>query len=110
MRGTHVLDRVPNSKGTKQLLRTDLPNPARIERAKLAAKGHTLKANGTVVDTRLREKAISVWLEVKKQLTATGKLGNKHNFFCVECLCRMRYLHYPTLKNTRSIMKLQTNM
>ena len=24
--------------------------------------------------------------------------------------CRMRYLHYPTLENTRSIMKLRTNM
>ena len=24
--------------------------------------------------------------------------------------CRMRYLHYPTLENTRSVMKLRTNM
>ena len=24
--------------------------------------------------------------------------------------CRMRYLHYPTLENTRSVMKLLTNM
>ena len=24
--------------------------------------------------------------------------------------CRMRYLHYPTLENTRSIKKLRTNM
>ena len=56
----------PKLKGTKESLRTDLPKSVRIKRAKLAATGHTLKANGTVVHTRLREKAINVWLEVKK--------------------------------------------
>ena len=56
----------PKLKGTKQALRTDLPKSVRIERAKLAAKGHDLKKRGVVHNTKLRERAINVWLEVKK--------------------------------------------
>ena len=55
----------PKLKGTNKSLRTDLPKTVRVARAKLAAKGKTLKAEGKVIHTRVREKAISVWLEVK---------------------------------------------
>ena len=59
-----VLRAGPELKGTKISIRTDLPKALRIERAKLASKGYGMKKRGEVIKTRVREKGISLWLEV----------------------------------------------
>ena len=46
-------------------IRTDLPKSIRVERAKLAHDVYLMKKRKDFFDVRLREKAISVWIEVK---------------------------------------------
>ena len=54
-----------NLKGTNLSLRTDLPKSMRIKRAKLATKAYGMKKRGEVVATKIREKGITICLEVK---------------------------------------------
>ena len=55
-----------NLRNTKLSLRTDLPKLMRIERAKLASKAYGMKKRGEAKHTKIREKGISLWLEIKK--------------------------------------------
>ena len=57
-------DRDTCLKGTNLSLRTDLPRSMRVERAKLASDGYARKKRGEVIKTRIREKGITLWLEV----------------------------------------------
>ena len=54
-----------NLNGTNFSIRSDLPKAVHVERAILASKAYNLKQNHEVTDTNIREKGISVWLEVK---------------------------------------------
>ena len=54
-----------NLKGTNISLRSDLPKAIRIERDILASRAHNMKKTGEVTHTKVREKGISMWLEVK---------------------------------------------
>ena len=57
----------PSLKGTNLSLRTDLPRAMRVERAKLASDGYARKKRGEVIKTRIREKGITLWLEVNEK-------------------------------------------
>ena len=56
----------PNLKGTNMSIRTDLPRTLRVKRAGLANKGYRMKKDGECKLTRMREKGIDIWLDVKR--------------------------------------------
>ena len=56
-----------NLRNTKLSLRTDSPKSMRVERAKLASKAYGMKKRGEAKHTKIREKGISLWLEIKKK-------------------------------------------
>ena len=47
-------------------IRTDLPRSLRVKRAELASKGYKMKKDGECKFTRMREKGIDIWLDVKR--------------------------------------------
>ena len=57
-----VLPAGTNLKGSDMSIRTDLPKPLRIQKAKLAKEGYEMKKRGSANFTSLREKGIDILL------------------------------------------------